>query len=74
MRITNPNWHPASLAQLTVAQRHNLKLLGLDAITPKGGKATKSLSSLVRHGLATKDGQSYSLTAKGKRFLAGYSQ
>lgn len=72
MRISNPDWHPASWSQLTAAQRRNLsRLLADGAIScqreTRRSRLRKSLTSLVRHGLAqVSAGELFTLTPTGR--------
>ncbi len=64
MKIRNPNWHPESSSQLTVAQRMNCKRLldGGQFVVDRRKEA--SFVSLVRHGLAKFVTPYYQPTAK----------
>ena len=72
MKIINPNWHPDSPSQLTVAQRQNAKTLlasleaGSTFTMPSKATTIKSLASLVRHGLAVERNGFYRASDKLK--------
>ena len=59
MKITNPDWHPNAWSQLTTSQRSNLRRLVIGPVKPTHARQKQSLDSLVRHGLAVAEGESY---------------
>ncbi len=73
MKIRNPNWHPKSLAELTVAQRRNLKRLANGLVAAKTAREIGSFDSLCRHGLCGRHGYLFGITPKGRRALSGSS-
>jgi hypothetical protein len=74
MRITNPNWHPRSLAMLTTKQTTNLKALARGPLViddVQGYRTHESITSLIRHGFAVSEDGKYKITDLGRKLLSG---